>query len=465
VRARMLWLTAVAALVVAACGGGTRDDQVASLGGDDPEGASGRRDGGAEVDPACADVEPEATDIGISADTITVTIMADTGSQTIPGMANGSVEAVEAWADLVNEQGGLACREVDVRTYDSKLNPDESRNGYVEGCQTSFAMVGTYALSVVDASPLARCEDRAGEPTGLPEVSAVALSALHYCNPTTYTWSGAGQPCPPVDGSREITVAAELGEYMSSELGDDAHGLYLVANTSPSIVAASVPLVEALQDVGLDADVEAGAAGSDPQSHYTPYAAALADEQSTFVYSTATFPSFLLFRREAASQGDDSVEMWMCQSTCYDPAFVEAGGDLAVGTQVVLTNLPFEEAGASDEMQTFLDRVETHNGFAIQSWIAARLFEQAVREVVEAEGPNGLTRASLMAGLDAIEDFDANGLVGPVTPSDKLPARCIVVVEALADGTFERVYPEAEGELGCGEYATVELDPTTAFDG
>lgn len=462
VRGRMLSVVVVAAIAATACGGGTRNDGSSGLGGEASPRAGA---GGGSTDAACEDAELEATEVGVSADTLTVTVMADTGSQAIPGMANGSVEAVQAWADLLNEQGGLACRQVEVRTYDSKLNPDESRNGYVDGCQSSLAMVGTYALSVVDASALAQCEDQAGEMTGLPEVAAVNLSALHYCNPTTYSWSGQGQPCPPVEGRREITVADTLGAYMTSTLGDDAHGVYLIANTSPSIVAASIPLVRQLQEAGLDADMEAGAAGSDPQSHYTPFAATLADEQSRFVYSTATFPSFLQFRTEAASQGDDSVEMWMCLSTCYDPAFIEAGGDLAVGTQVVLTNLPFEEADANEEMQTFLDRVDTHNSFAIQSWISARLFEEAVRQLVDAEGPNAVTRSALLAQLDALEGFDADGLIGPTTPSDKQPARCIVVVEAEADGSFARVFPEAEGEFACGDYATVELDPTTAFDG
>jgi ABC-type branched-subunit amino acid transport system substrate-binding protein len=462
VRGRMLSVLAVAALVGAGCGGGTRGDEATGLGGEEPAGAPGGARGGG--DPACEGAEPEATEIGVTAEEITVTVMADTGSQAIPGMANGSVEAVEAWADLVNEQGGLACRQVEVRTHDSKINPDESRNGYVDGCQSSLAMVGTFALAVVDASPLAQCDDQAGEPTGLPEVTAVTQNVLHFCNPTTYAVGGQGQPCPPVEGRREFQVAAELGKYMSSALGDDAHGVYLVANTSPSTVASVMPQIRSLQDAGLAADAEAGAAGNDPQSHYTPYATTLADEGSNFVYNTATFPSFLQFRNEAAAQGDDSVEMWMCISTCYDPAFIDAGRDLAVGTQVVLSHLPFEEAGANEEMQTFVDRVDTHNTFSMQSWLAARLFETAVRQVAETEGPNGLTRASLLEALDGVRGFDAGGLIGPVTPSERLPPACIVIVEATEDG-FERVFPEEGGELSCGEHRPIELDPTTAFSG
>jgi ABC-type branched-subunit amino acid transport system substrate-binding protein len=464
-RGRMVSVVAVAAALslVAACGGGTRDDEAATLDGEgQADGGGNGQDGSG--DAACEGATLEATEVGITADTITVTVMADTGAQAVPGMANGSVEAVEAWAELVNEQGGLACRQVEVRTYDSKINPDESRNGYVEGCESSFAMVGTFAIAVADASPLAECRDQAGEPTGLPEVAATAQSVLHYCNPTTYGASGQGQPCPPVEGVREIQVATALGEYMTSELGDDAHGIYLVANTTPATVAGIMPVIRHMQDVGLRADAEAGASGRDPQSHFTPYATTLADEQSTFVFNSASFPTFLTFRREAVAQGDDSVEMWMCQSTCYDPAYIEAAGDLAEGTQILLSHLPFEEAGANEEMQTFVDRVETHNGFSILSWTAARLFEEAVRRVVEADGPNALTRQSLLDAMEAIEDFDADGLIGPVTPSEKLPSRCIVVVEVTGGG-FERVYPEAEGELACGDHATIEIDPATAFRG
>jgi ABC-type branched-subunit amino acid transport system substrate-binding protein len=450
-----------------ACGGGERNDGAATGPPGEAAPAAGGGAGGASgaSNADCAGAELEATEVGITADTITVEVMADTGAQAIPGMANGSVEAIEAWADMVNEEGGLACRQVEVRTYDSKISPDESRNGYVDGCQNAFAMVGTFALSVADVTPLAECPDQAGEPTGLPEVPAVTQSVVHSCNPTTIPVVGPGQPCPPAEGERPVEVSTAPGEYIVEQVGEGAHGVYVMATTSPAVQQATIPGMRYMQDAqGLTADAEVGAKGSDTQSHYTPFAATINDEGSQFVLSNTTFPGFILLRREAASQGDDSVGLWLCQATCYDPAFIEAAGDVAEGTHVMLTHIPYEEAAENEEVQTFVDRVDTHNTFSNSSWMAARLFQQAVEDVVAADGPNALNRASLLEALEAVEGFDANGMIGPTTPSERAPSPCMVVVR-VEGGEFTRAFPEEPGTFHCGDTDTIEIDPTTAFEG
>ncbi len=490
---KVRYLACAVALLLAACGGGERDDEdgaaettsAATSGATTPstaateagdtaptatEGTAASESTAAPESTAPADpcdgVTLEATETGISEDTITVTVMADTGSQAIPGMANGSLEAVQGWANVVNENGGLACRQVEVRTFDSKILPDEARNGYIDGCENSFAMVGTFALAVSDMSPLLSCTDQAGQATGLPEVPGVVIIPLHACNPTTFPVVAGGQPCPPVQGVRDIKVATSTGDYVHEVLGDSAHGVYIVANTSPTTVESVMPLYQYMQDVqGIVADAEAGAKGTDPQSHYTPYATALRDSQSNFVFNSATFPSFLQFRNEAAAQGDDSVQLWLCQATCYDPAFGPAGGGLFTDIKVVITSLPFEEAGLNEEVQTFVDNVPTHNTFSTTSWLASRLFERAVNDVVAAEGPNGLTRASLLEALANVADFDANGMIGPTTPSERGPNPCIVVMNTEADGTFTRAFPEEPGTFYCGDIDTINLDPSTAFSG
>src|SRR6185369_1291974 len=145
-------LACLASLVVvaAACGSGSRDDSsgtattAAAAGGAATTSAAttGGTEGGGTATSGAAKPDcsgtMEASEIGVTPDKITVEVMADTGSQAIPGMANGSVEAVQAWAKLVNSQGGLACRQVEVKTYDSKIDPNESRNGYTQGCQSAF---------------------------------------------------------------------------------------------------------------------------------------------------------------------------------------------------------------------------------------------------------------------------------------------------------------------------------------
>jgi ABC-type branched-subunit amino acid transport system substrate-binding protein len=473
---RVLACLASLVVVAAACGSGSRDDsggEAATTAAQGTETTSAATTGGTEgggtettdgAKPDCS-ATLEATEIGVTPDKITVEVMADTGSQAIPGMAKGSVEAVQAWAKLVNADGGLACRQVEVKAYDSKIDPNESRNGYTQGCQSAFAMVGTFALSVADTTPLTDCTDKAGAKTGLPETAAVAVSSVHACGTTTYTAFGNGQPCPPPTGARDIEVTTAVGDYMKSVLGDDSHGVYSIANTSPATIQPVMGPIRYMQnEQGLKADLEIGAKGTDTQDHYTPAGTTIRDKKSTFVFNTATFPSFLLLKKEAKAQGDDSVKIWMCQATCYDDAFIKAGGADAVGTQVSINTVPYFEADTVPEMKTFVDNVQTHNTFSITAWLASRLFEQAVNDVVAKDGPNGLTRAAVLQALADMKDFTANGLIGETTPSLHQPPKCIVIVEAQADG-FKRVFPEEAGKLSCKDTGTINLDPTTAFKG
>ena len=127
--------------------------------------------GGGETTTSAAAVDCsqplEATDTGITDKDITVEVMADVGSPLAPGLFQGSIDGVQAWAKKVNAAGGLACRQVKVRTWDSKLTPDDSTNGTIDACQNAVSLVGSTALFVLDTTNLATCKDKAGAATGL----------------------------------------------------------------------------------------------------------------------------------------------------------------------------------------------------------------------------------------------------------------------------------------------------------
>jgi len=57
----------------------------------------------------------QATDIGVTPTAITIDIMADVGSPLAPGLFQGAVNAINAFASDVNARGGLACRKLIVR--------------------------------------------------------------------------------------------------------------------------------------------------------------------------------------------------------------------------------------------------------------------------------------------------------------------------------------------------------------
>jgi hypothetical protein len=448
------------ALLLAGCGGAERDDSGGGL-------------GGAEVSPSatmasgCDGQKLEATDTGVTADTITLTIGADTGSQAIPGMANGSLEASQAWADMLNAQGGLACRQIKVRTYDSKIDATESRNAMLDACENSLAMVGSFMLAVADASALADCNDKSGAKTGVPDIPAAVLNPVHGCNPTTFrTGAGSGDACPPKQGPRPINQGLAAGEALEALVGKGAHGGYMVANTSPVTVGSILPAWRTLQNVqGFKSDGEIGSKGTDTQSHYTPLIQDMKAAHSKFGITSATFPSFIVAMKEAQAQGLKDVQ-WFCQTTCYDPAFPKAAGPVANGTIALLTTLPYEEAADNDELKTFVDHVKTHNTFSLPTWVASRLFQKAVEDVVAADGVNGVTRASIIAALKKITQFDDDGMVAPFNPNDPAtPAKCVVAVQLQDDGTWKRAFPEKVGTFHCSGTTTITVDPVADFKG
>jgi ABC-type branched-subunit amino acid transport system substrate-binding protein len=453
-------VTAIA-LVTAAC---TSGNHGGSAGASLPANATAAAAGGSSS--SCTGKTLQATDVGVTPTTITVEIMADIGAASIPGMADGSVQAIQSWAKLVNSKGGLACRQVKVRVFDSKIDPTQTSAGYLDGCQNAFAMVGTFALAVASVSTLDTCKDKSGAATGLPETPAVALSPLQACNKTDFLYGGTGAPCPPGTGTQTFTESSVWADYIKQALGTTGgHGTYYVALTPPVIKDSAVPMYLYMQKLGYKADQMVGLPATATQANFTPIMAKMKANTSQFYFSDAVFPTFLEAKAEAAAQGMTSKVLWFCQSTCYDPAFFAVGKQAAVGTKVGINTLPFSESNVNAEMDAFVTNVKTQNTFSIGSWISARLFQQAVENLVKAQGPNALTRANILTALSQITNFTDGGIIGPVTPAQHTASNCIVVLNTNADGSFSRVWPAKPGTLACGQAGTMTVNPETAFKG
>ena len=134
-----------------------------------------------------------ATDVGITPTEIRIGVIADTGSPLAPGLFQGAVDAVQAWAKYMNEkEGGLAGRKIVVDTYDSKLDANEARNAIIEACSKDFAIVGTSALFLNNIDDLVGCKDIKGAATGLPDFPSSRTEVVHQCSPVSYGDQPAG---------------------------------------------------------------------------------------------------------------------------------------------------------------------------------------------------------------------------------------------------------------------------------
>jgi len=456
---RLRWLAALCALVLIAGACGRGDDSSSS----DTTAAPGTTaDANAPSTTAdkCSGQTLEATDVGVSASEITVTVMADVGSPLAPGLFQGNVDALNAYAKYINANGGIGCRKLVVKTWDSKLDPTESKNGIIDACGNSLAMVGGNALFNPDPAPLTDCADKAGAKTGLPNIAALANDINEVCAPTTYVIQAVTETCPiNLNGERPIKAIVAATKYYVENFGPDLHGLFLVPGDLPTTVQSATPQIAAQEQVGITFDGTPKVSGRDEQPAYTPRIQAAKAAGATYMYMGSNDRAMIKLRKEAKAQGLDTVKVWACSLACYTKLFLEEGGADIEDSYVWMQFLPFEEASSNEALKAYVDSVgaDKTDSFGAQAWQAALALQHVVDGIVEADGPNAVTRAAVLDGLKNIKDFDAGGWSGPNTLRGV--SDCYLVMQ-VKGGKFTRVFPTEAGTLSCdpGNVVTVNID-------
>jgi len=415
---------------------------------------------------ACSTTKLQSTDVGVTPTTITVTVVADTGSPIRPGLFQGSVDGVEAWAAFMNANGGLACRKIVVKAADSKLSADDARNAITTACSDSFSLVGTTALFLDNMQPAEQCKDKAGKPVGLPDLAVLQTNPVQQCSPISFAALPNSGSCPySGSGVRSYVEPTVTQTYYLDKYGKTSlHGLFLVPSDAPAAIAGSTPLFAADVQMGIKKDAEFGVSALSTQPSYTPYVQSIKTHQSTYARDGSDYASNVFMRKEAQVQGVSTVKVWDCSLQCYDPRFISTGGSAVEGQYLWLQFLPFEDKGTNQELDNFLQYDKTPDAFGTQAWVAGQVFATAVNDVVTKSGPNGLTRQALLDAIRGITNFDDHGFISPTNIGGKVPGKCLVGMQ-VKDGKFVRVDPETPGKFACGGSITVTLDPVKAYSG
>jgi ABC-type branched-subunit amino acid transport system substrate-binding protein len=404
-----------------------------------------------------------ANDVGITATTIKIGLIADVDTPVAPGLFQKSVNAVDAWADIVNSSGGLAGRKVVVDFCDSKLDPNATANCVIKACQNDFALVGTSANALEDLSDIDGCKNAAGKAIGIPDLAAFAFPPLS-CDPDTYLAAGLSTYCATAKGKPQTyTVPVGDARYFTSQ-DKGLHGIWLYDSDVPTFKITQTPEFQADSNLGIKRDGEGyyAVSGEVPQSAMTPYTQVLKASGSTFAYDDSTTANMVLLRREAQLQGVNSVKIWECNSGCYDPTFYQQGGSAVNGTYVDLLELPYlsdyQDNPSLDKLITQLGGVNNFNNNALGSYIMALLFQDAVQKAVANGGT--LTRASLFTALNNEHSFNADGIIGTTDIGKHTPSDCDVVAQ-LQNGVWQRVYPAKAGTFDCNPANLVTIKMNT----
>ena len=164
----------------------------------------------AAANAACDGVTLEATDTGVTADTITIQVMADTGSPLAPGLFQGNVDALKGFEKYINANGGIGCRQLKVEAWDSKLTPDESKNGQINACATALAMVGGNSLFNPDVTEMNTCADAGRSPRASRTSRRWPTTSTSSAPMNAYIIQGISETCPAdgtlPSGQRDLTA-------------------------------------------------------------------------------------------------------------------------------------------------------------------------------------------------------------------------------------------------------------------
>ncbi|HVM63263.1 MAG TPA: ABC transporter substrate-binding protein [Acidimicrobiales bacterium] len=410
---------------------------------------------------SCTGAQLQATDVGVTPTDITIEVMADVGSPLAPGLFQGNLDGVNAFAAYVNAHGGIACRQLKVRTWDSKLDPSESKNGLIDACSNAFAMVGSNALFNPDVSPMTNCVDKTGAATGLPDIAALANDLNEQCAPTAFIIQAVSAKCPVQSGVAPWSaIVGPTKWYLQQDPG--LHGIYMVPGDLPTTVQSATYQIAAQQQVGITWDGTPKVSGADAQPAYTPRVQTIKAKGSTYVYDGSNDVAMIRIRKEAAAQGVSTVKVWSCSLACYTNAFIPQGGSDVEGTYLWMQFLPFEEASYNAQDQAYVTALGSKaTSWGAQAWQAGLAFQQAVNAVVAKSGPNGVTRAAVLTALKGITNFTADGWMGTKSLQGAGSiSQCFLVMQ-VKNGKFTRVYPTQPGTMDCnaGNVLTVNVDP------
>jgi len=394
-----------------------------------------------------------ASDVGISPTEIHIGVIADTGSSLAPGLFQGSVDGVQAWAKYMNEkEGGLAGRKIVVDTYDSALDANKARNAIIEACTKDFALVGTSALFLTNVDDLVGCKDGKGAATGLPDFPFTTTEVAHQCSPVSYPINPSVLDCSTKDQHPQ-TYRGSLGatNYYLKKFGKNAlHGPYVYPSDLKSAKDAQVPNFEGEQQAGIKQDATFDVSARAPQSAYTPVAQAMKDSGATFARHGGNDAQNLAMLKEAKIQGVNTIKVWDCSLQCYDKDILAAPE--AEGMYVWTSFLPFEEAKSNKMLANFLKYVGTDkaDGFSTQAWAAGIMLRDIVNNATTACGNSNVTRAEVLKEAANLHNFDADGMIGVRDEGNRIPSPCYALTQ-VKSGKFVRVWPTKAGTFDCSE--------------
>lgn len=457
----------LACLVAAACGARVSEEQVASMrtaagpsgasasasvarpgdpspaaggdvasidGGDGSTGDPATSDGGESVQAAgtpsgggtATNEGLRASDVGITPTEIVighVTML----SGPVPGLFEGSVRGINAYAAYVNSKGGIGGRKVRVEVRDDQFDAAQNRSVTQDLLGKTFGLVGS--ISLYDDASAAEVAK-----SGAPDIPALTLNKVRADLPNSFA------PQPNADH-------APTGQFLwfQREFPEAVKAVGSVYGDVPSAKRSHENFRRAAESVGYAWKYDRGYQPT--ETDFTADIIRMRQSGVKAVFLIALDAKNVARVLKAASQQNWKPDVWILGASAYDKTLLTLAGPAAEGVHIfsIASLYAGEDAGAIPEVKLFN---EWHNRvapgksidyYAVTAWSAGMMFAQAV----EKAGPNP-TRASVVAALRTITKFTANGLQAETDPANKRPSTCFLIMK-VEGGKYRRVDPAGTG--------------------
>jgi ABC-type branched-subunit amino acid transport system substrate-binding protein len=390
-------------------------------------------------------------------------VIADVDNPFQPGLFQGSVDAVNGVAKTINQQGGIGGRKVVVDFYDSKLNPNDSRNAMIKACQNDFAVIGSATLFLTSVDDEVNCQDQKGQAIGLPDIGGIVTGVPHQCASVSFPAQPPQLLCDTADQTPQTYQGQQGAEkWLLKNVDKKLHGAFVLPGDTKDAYRGIKVQTDVTTQAGIGNDQEVTKSGRDPQSAYTPVVQQMKSDGSNYVFDGLAYSQMVELQQEAALQNLDSSKItWQCTGACYDPKYIKTGGSVTEGTYMWLAYVPFGETKYNKALATMVKNVGSSKmtGLGVYSYVAGLAFQQVMNGVVAQQGANAVTRQNLLDGLRRLTSFDAGGLIGTTDIANKKTSSCFVLIQ-VKNGRFERVHPTKPGTFDCkkSNYVTIKDD-------
>jgi len=364
---------------------------------------------------------------GVTPTTIRIGQLADVSGPD-PGLFAGAVNGLDAWAAMVNSQGGIAGHKIIVDTVDSALNCTTYTNGINRLASNSFALVGSFSL--VDAC---------GEKTlkANPDLLDIEGAVL---NPALDPFPNVYAPTPAEPGA-----ANTVYKWVKDKYGAAAVKKTGVLWGSPTQFDYAEQ-ASAMRATGYDIIYNRGF--SPLETNFTSDILRMKNAGVEVVDETDDAVQYVAdFLKQAAQQNFHPLAV--INGTAYDPTFFKLLGNPSYASNLVMY-LPEamylgEDARSVPEINVVTKWLhKTHPSahldlFVIEAFTAGLLFQQAMEKL-----GSHPTRAGLASAIKNVTSFNANGLLAQENPGQRVPSYCEVIIRTRGT-SYVRTDPPNNG--------------------